>query len=222
MGKYDIKFDGESVKVEVLDSAELISSWITDRLKPRLQEEEPVIVGLDLHAKNLKKFLGDRKIFFVGVGVDWKLSRGVLPSLGPLVCKIEELSHLAARIRKDPSFCNSNLKALATVCEVPYEPRASWGCCCGGRINYEARVFSNKEVKALVRDAYYCYKIGRKLVKALHRDGTTQETQVPPGYETTQGTTQEMQEPPGHETTQGTQELPGHKSTPGTSEGSSA
>ncbi|GMH14328.1 hypothetical protein Nepgr_016169 [Nepenthes gracilis] len=222
MGKYGIEFEHEGVsvkvEVEVLDSAELISSWIIDRLKRRLQEEEPIIVGLDLHAsknrwgncsansllvicindvnclivqlkyvdkipENLKKFLSDGRICFVGVSVDWKLSRGVLPSLGPLVCKMTELSHLAARIRKKPSYCNSNLKALAAAYEVPYEPPALWGCCGGRRINYEARVFSKEEVKALVRDAYVCYKIGQKSVEALY-----QETQESAGNKTTQGT----------------------------------
>ncbi|GMH14332.1 hypothetical protein Nepgr_016173 [Nepenthes gracilis] len=224
MGKYDINFEGELVKVEVLDSAELISSWIIDRLKPkpqeeaavvvRLQEEEPVVVGLDLHASknkrgdcsansllvlcmndayclvvqlkyvdnipgNLKKFLSDRRICFVGVGLDWKLSRGVPPSHDPLVCRTVELSHLVARICKEPSYCNSDLKALAATYEVPYEPPASGGCCGGGgrrgRINYEARVFLKEEVKTLVRDAYVCYKIGQKSVEALYRDETTQE-----------------------------------------------
>ncbi|GMH14325.1 hypothetical protein Nepgr_016166 [Nepenthes gracilis] len=143
---------------------------------------------VDKIPENLKKFLSDRRICFVGVGVDWKLSRGVLPSLGPLVCKMTELSHLAARIRREPSYCNSNLKALAAAYEVPYEPPALWGCCGGRRINYEARVFSKEEVKALVHDAYVCYKIGQKLEKELHRNDTTQETQELPGDETTQGT----------------------------------
>ncbi|GMH06603.1 hypothetical protein Nepgr_008443 [Nepenthes gracilis] len=72
---------------------------------------------------------------------------------------------------------NSDLKALVAVYEVPYEPPASGGCCGGsrGRINYEARVILKEEVKVLVRDAYVCYKIGQKLVEALHRDETTRK-----------------------------------------------
>ncbi|GMH06604.1 hypothetical protein Nepgr_008444 [Nepenthes gracilis] len=184
----------------MLDSAELISSWITNRLKPKpqkevavvvkLQEEEPVVVGLNLHAKTLKKFLGDKRICFVGVGLDRKLSRGVPPSHDPLLCRTVELYHLVACICKELSYCNSDLKALAVVYEVPYEPPASGGCCGGGgggggrgRINYEARVFLREEVKALVRDAYICYKIGQKLVEELYRDETTQETQELAGNE---------------------------------------
>ncbi|GMH31967.1 hypothetical protein Nepgr_033811 [Nepenthes gracilis] len=207
MGKYDIKFVSQSgqvemVKVEVLDSAELIKSWITERLQRMLQEGEH-IVGLDLQAnKNrccdcsansllviyinnenclvvqlkyvgkipepLKKFLGNRRICFMGVGLDRKLSR--VPHLQ--VCRTVELSYLAARIRKEQSYCNSDLRALAALYEVPYEPLASGACCCGGRgrINYEARVFLNQEVKALVRDAYVCYKIWQRLVEALPRE----------------------------------------------------
>ncbi|GMH31970.1 hypothetical protein Nepgr_033814 [Nepenthes gracilis] len=258
MGKYDIELEreGVSVKVEVLDSAELISSWIIDRLKRRLQEEEPIIVGLDLHAsknrwgncsansllvicindvnclivqlkyvdkipENLKKFLSDGRICFVGVGVDWKVSRGVLPSLGPLVCKMTELSHLAARIRKKPSYCNSNLKALAAAYGVPYEPPALWGYRGGRRINYEARVFSKEEVKTLVHDASVCYKIGQKLVKELHLNDTIQETQELPGDEKTrerqelptEGPTQETQELPCNDTTQETPELLSEETT---------
>ncbi|GMH12046.1 hypothetical protein Nepgr_013887 [Nepenthes gracilis] len=218
LGKYEIKFKDNPVKVEVLDSEARISSWITERLKPRLLEEGPIIVGLNLHAsknrrraflansllviciddenclvvqlkyvdkipEDLLKFLGDSKICFVGDGLDLKLSRGVLP------CKTVELSHLVARICQKPSYCNSSLKALATASEVPYESPALGRCCSGGRINYEARVFSKEEVKALVHDAYFCYKIGQKLVNELLCDDTTQ------------GTTQETQERPGNETT---------------------
>ncbi|GMH12048.1 hypothetical protein Nepgr_013889 [Nepenthes gracilis] len=211
IGKYNIKIGSQSVKVEVLDSAELISSWIIDHLKPKLQGEEPVIVGLDLHAsKNiwgnysansllvicindanclvvqwkyvdkkpeiLKKFLGDRKNCFVGVGLERKLSRGVPPSPDLLLCQKAELSHLMARFHKKPSYCNSDLKALAAVYKMPYEPPALGGCYGCGRINYEARVFSKEEVKVLVHDAYVCYKIGQELVEKLRHNDTTEGT----------------------------------------------
>ncbi|GMH28071.1 hypothetical protein Nepgr_029914 [Nepenthes gracilis] len=197
--EYDIEFEENHVKVDVLDSVELINSRINDRWRPKPQAKEPVVVGLDLHASknrrgnrsansllvlcidayclvvqlkyvdkipdNLKKFLGDRNTCFVGVDVDRKLSGGVPPPLDPLVCKTAvELSLLAARINKDPSYCNSDLKALAAEYKVSYKPPASGGCC-GGRINYDARVFWKDEVKALVHDAYFCYNIAQKLVR---------------------------------------------------------
>ncbi|GMH28060.1 hypothetical protein Nepgr_029903 [Nepenthes gracilis] len=205
MGKYDVEITGNPIKVDVLDSAELISSCIADFLTPKLQTEAPV-VGLDLHSSkngplgrstnsllllcidayclvvqlkyvdkvpdSLKKFLGDEKICFVGVDVDRKLSRVMPSSLDPLVCKTAvELSHLAARIRKMPSLLNGDIKALAKEVGISYEPAASGGRH-APRVNYEAKVFSGDEVKALVHDAYVCYKIGRSVVEELLRDSS--------------------------------------------------
>ncbi|GMH28069.1 hypothetical protein Nepgr_029912 [Nepenthes gracilis] len=159
MGKYDIKIADNSVRVDVLDSAELISSRVVNDLIPKLPKESPV-VGLDLHSRkkgrgvrsansvlvlcidayclviqlkyvdkiseNLKKFLDDKNTCSVSVGVHRKLSRGAPPPLNPLLCKTAvELSHLAWRIRQDSSYCNSDLKALATKDKVSYEPPVS-------------------------------------------------------------------------------------------------
>ncbi|GMH28070.1 hypothetical protein Nepgr_029913 [Nepenthes gracilis] len=127
---------------------------------------------------NLKRFLGHRRACFVGVGIDRKLSHGVPPPLDPLVCKTAmELSHLAEHIHKEPSYCNSDLKVLAAEYKVSYEPPAS-GSCCSGRINYDARIFSKNEEKALVDDAYVYYKSAQELVVAPRRAETTQESDV--------------------------------------------
>ncbi|GMH28061.1 hypothetical protein Nepgr_029904 [Nepenthes gracilis] len=202
MGKYDIKIaDKYPVRVDVLDSAELISSRTINDLIPKLQKEPPV-VALDLHwmewpptnsllvlcidsyclvvqlkhvdeiPVNLRRFLADEKICFVGVDVERKLSRGIPSTLSPLDCKTAvDLPLLAARIRKKPSLLNGDIKALATEVGISYEAVAS-----GGRrdlrVNYEAKVFSGDEVKALVLDAFVCYNIGRKLVEELLRDSS--------------------------------------------------
>ncbi|GMH28063.1 hypothetical protein Nepgr_029906 [Nepenthes gracilis] len=137
---------------------------------------------------NLRRFLADEKICFVGVDIDRKLSRGVPSPLSPLVCKTAvELSHLAARIRKEPSLLNDDIKALAKKVGVAKEvgisdEPADSGGSRDPRDNYEAKVFSGdelealvfseKEVKALALDAYVCYNIGRRLVEELLRDSS--------------------------------------------------
>ncbi|GMH28065.1 hypothetical protein Nepgr_029908 [Nepenthes gracilis] len=200
--KYDIKIaDKYPVRVDVLDSAELISSRTVNDLIPKLQKESPV-VALDSHwmewpptnsllvlcidgyclvvqlkhvdeiPDNLRRFLADEKICFVGVDVDRKLFRGMPSTLSPLVCKTAvELSLLAARIRKKPSLLNGDIEALAAEVGISYEAVAS-GSRRDPRVNYEAKVFSRDEVKALVLDAFFCYHIGRRLVEELLRDSS--------------------------------------------------
>ncbi|GMH28059.1 hypothetical protein Nepgr_029902 [Nepenthes gracilis] len=50
MGNYGIEIAGKTVRVDVLDSADLINSRIVNDLFPKLPKESPV-VGLDLHSR---------------------------------------------------------------------------------------------------------------------------------------------------------------------------
>ncbi|GMH28066.1 hypothetical protein Nepgr_029909 [Nepenthes gracilis] len=140
---------------------------------------------VDKIPEHLKRFLGDEKICFVGVDVDWKLSRRIPSSPDRLVCKTAvELSHLAARMRQNPGLLNSDLEAVAKEFGVPCELPTSGGCCAPA-INYEARVFSDEEVKALVHDAYVCCKIGKSLVvEETPRDSALRRDEALPHDET--------------------------------------
>ncbi|GMH28064.1 hypothetical protein Nepgr_029907 [Nepenthes gracilis] len=137
---------------------------------------------------NLRRLLADEKICFVGVDVDWKLSRGIPSPLSPLVCKTAvELSHLAARIRKEPSLLNGDTKAVAKKVDMAkevgisdepadsdgsHDPRDYYEAKVFSGDELEALVFSDKEVKALAIGAYVCYNIGRTLVEELLRDSS--------------------------------------------------
>ena len=119
---------------------------------------------LDSFPDSIKKFLSDKNVCFVGIGVKDKVKK-ILQWPQMFGCETGvELGHLAARVLKKPNLEGCGLVELASEVGVYYEleePKSvtfsDWG----------TRVFSHEQVKYAMHDAYASYLIANNLLNLL-------------------------------------------------------
>ncbi|GMP63707.1 hypothetical protein CsSME_00025298 [Camellia sinensis var. sinensis] len=189
MGLYDIKIQGTSVKVRVVDHHDLISLGLSEL---RSEITTPTVVGfmvkdagyydpimLQLCVGNrclvilmhrldsnsipqcLKNFLENQEICFVGVD----LSSGVhsLSAKHGIECKSSvEAKELVARVLKKPRLINAGLATLAAEVGIAWEQSKYLS-----NFNWYALVFSDEEIKYVVEDVYASFLIGTKVLGML-------------------------------------------------------
>lgn len=113
----------------------------------------------------LKSFLGDDTVCFVGLGM--ANQSFALRRKGVRIRTGMELGHLAALVNKDPTLehCSSDylVRQFGSVSSKKYKAgyrtltESEWG----------VNVFSAEEMPRVVKDAYYSYVVGDKLLSTV-------------------------------------------------------
>ena len=117
---------------------------------------------LDSFPDSIKKFLSDKNVCFMGIGVKDKVKK-ILQWPQMFGCKTGvELGHLAARVLKKPNLDECGLVELASEVGVYYEEPKSVTFS-----DWDARVFSNEQVKYAIHDAYASNLIANNLLSLL-------------------------------------------------------
>ena len=111
----------------------------------------------------LIKLLADKTICFLGIGMNNIVTVAVayLKNYSAQCTTGVEVGHLAARILKKPNIENYGLAKLA--CEVGMNIKEP----IGESPNWNARVFSEEQIKYAMHNAYTSFLIGKKLFEML-------------------------------------------------------
>lgn len=117
---------------------------------------------IDSFPESIKKFLNDKSVCFVGVGVKEKVEK---LRHWPQMCGCKtgvEVGHLAARVLKKPNLDGCDLDELGNEVGLFYgEPKSV------AFSDWTARVFSHEQVKHAIYDAYASYRIAESLLGLL-------------------------------------------------------
>ncbi|KAL5786662.1 hypothetical protein ACOSQ2_009054 [Xanthoceras sorbifolium] len=125
----------------------------------------------DKFPKSLKKLFADGSICFVGVGVDEKVTSDNLCNTRnsvECIASSVEVGDLAARVLKKPSLIKCGLEDLAREVGLNSMELATGSKgATGSSPDWNARVFSEEEIKVAIHEAYTCYCIGNHLLGML-------------------------------------------------------
>uniref|UniRef100_A0A2N9HDY9 3'-5' exonuclease domain-containing protein n=1 Tax=Fagus sylvatica TaxID=28930 RepID=A0A2N9HDY9_FAGSY len=184
IGSYELDMQGAKVKVSVVDNSAVIDAKI-EEFKSSLKTLQRRVVGLDIKfgktisenkttanilllcvgnscliiqllnfpvfPETLVEFLSDETICFLG---------GVTYFQGSVFVKCKtgvEIGYLAAKIMRKPDIEKNGLAELAG--EVGMDIKQPIGSC----PDWNAKVFSDEEIRYAMHNAYTSYVIGNKL-----------------------------------------------------------
>ncbi|KAL5853819.1 hypothetical protein ACOSQ3_008937 [Xanthoceras sorbifolium] len=194
LGKYEVEIGGVKIKTSIVDDYSLVGSNISE-LRSLIQHPSS-IVGVDVKfhiddqnkkdqaakllilcvanrclviqldqedkfPKSLKKLFADGSICFVGVGVDEKVTSDNL-------CNTRNSVECIASSVEKPSLIKCGLEDLAREVGLNSMELATGSKgATGSSPDWNARVFSEEEIKVAIHEAYTCYCIGNHLLGML-------------------------------------------------------
>lgn len=198
MGIYKLEIKDVQFKVSVMDDSDVIDKKISELsgmlLKMRrvvgfdvkFNSQTRIAEMLILSAANLclaiqlcqlsripeslTNFLADRTICFVGIGVDKKTASIHGKTGYPVNCYTGiDLGHLAARVLKEPKLIGpTGIAELAKEVGIDHNSLSNKEIEAVTPPNWNAYVFTDKQVLYAVEEARGCYIVADKLLSSLN------------------------------------------------------